>query len=150
DTQLIERWLGCIENQIPADLLAWGTMIAARGQALNGRFRSALALAARAESSSADLPASRPGRWADFAVPPMTCHRIRLELIRMAAALPVTPDPLRGTPLDAWQRSAEAGLGTIDADRLLAVILRQRLSAGIVPFDEVTRLAELEERTAEG
>ena len=68
----------------------------------------------------------------------------------MAAALPVTADPLRGAPLDAWQRSAEAGLGTIDADRLLAVILLQRLSAGIVPVDEVTRLAELEERTAEG
>jgi hypothetical protein len=150
DTQLIERWLGCIEGQVPADLLAWGTMIAARGQALNGRFQAALALAARAERSSADLQASRPGRWADLDVPPTACQRIRLELIRMAAALPVTADPLRGAPLDAWQRSAEAGLGTIDADRLLAVILRQRLSAGIVPFDEVTRLAELEERAAEG
>ena len=149
DTQLAERWLGCIEGQVPADLLAWGTMIAARGQALNGRFRAALELAAQAERSSADLPASRPGRWADFNAPPMACHRLRLELIRMAA-LPVTADPLCGAPLDAWQRSAEAALGTIDADRLLAVILLQRLSAGIVPFDEVIRLAELEERTAEG
>ena len=151
DTQLAERWLGFIEGQVPADLLAWGTMIAARGQALNGRFQAALELAAQAERSSADLPASRPGRWADFDAPPMACHRIRLELIRMAAALPVTAaDPLGGAPLDVWQRSAEADLGTIDADRLLAVILLRRLSAGILPFDEVARLAELEERAAEG
>jgi hypothetical protein len=148
DTQLVERWLGCIEGQAPADLLAWGTMIAARAEALNGRFAAALELAAQAERSSADLPASRPGRWADFDAPPMACHRIRLELIRLAA-LPVTADPLRGVPLDAWQRSAEAGLGTIDADRLLAAILLRRLSAGILPVDEVTRLAELEEQTAE-
>ena len=125
-------------------------MIAARGKALNGRFRAARQLAVQAERSSADLPTSRPGRWADFDAPPMACHRIRLELIRMAAALPVTIDPLHGAPLDAWQRSAEASLGTIDADRLLAVILLRRLSAGLLPFDEVTRLAELEERAAEG
>ena len=149
DTQLVERWLGCIEGQVPADLLAWGTMIAARGQALNGRFQAALELAAQAERSSADLPASRPGRWADFDAPPMACHRIRLELIRMAAALPVTADPLRGVPLDVWQQSAEAYLGTIDADRLLAVILQRRLTAGILSLDEVTRLAELEERSTE-
>ena len=150
DTQLVERWLDCIEGQVPADLLARGTMIAARGQALNGRFRAARQLAVQAERSSADLPTSRPGRWADFDAPPMACHRIRLEFIRMAAALPVTIDPLHGAPLDAWQRSVEASLGTIDADRLLAVILLRRLSAGLLPFDEVTRLAELEERAAEG
>ena len=150
DTQLVERWLDCIDGQVPADLLARGTMIAARGQALNGRFRAARQLAVQAERSSADLPTSRPGRWADFDAPPMACHRIRLELIRMAAALPVTIDPLHGAPLDAWQRSVEASLGTIDADRLLAVILLRRLSAGLLPFDEVTRLAELEERAAEG
>ena len=67
----------------------------------------------------------------------------------MAAALPVTADPLRGVPLDVWQQSAEAYLGTIDADRLLAVILQRRLSAGILSLDEVTRLAELEERSTE-
>src|SRR6266568_704678 len=149
DIGLIERWLGHIEGQAPADMLALGTMIAARGQALHGRFWAALELAARAERSSADMPASRPGRWADFDAPAMTCHRIRLELIRMAAALPVADDPLRYAPLDAWQRSAEADLGTIDADRLLAAILLRRLSAGIMPRDEVTRLAALEEAATE-
>jgi hypothetical protein len=149
DIGLIERWLGRIEGQVPADMLALGTMIAARGQALHGRFWAALELAARAERSSAEMPTSRPGRWADFDAPAMTCHRIRLELIRMAAALPVADDPLRYTPLDAWQRSAEADLGTIDADRLLAAILLRRLSAGIVAHDEVARLAALEEAATE-
>ena len=149
DIPLIERWLGHIGSRVPADLLALGTMIAARGQALHGRFEAALDLAVRAERSAADIPASPAGRWADFDTPPRTCHRIRLELIRMAAAVPTTADPLSGAPIDDWQRSAEADLGTIDADRLLAVILLRRLSAGILPRDEVTRLATLEEQATE-
>ncbi len=149
DIPLIERWLGHIAGQVPADLLALGTMIAARGQALHGRFEAALELAAQAEESSADLPASRPGRWADFDAPAMVCDRIRLELVRMAAALPVPADPLRDKPLDDWQRSAEENLGTIDADRLLAAILLRRLSTGILPRDEVARLAALEEQATE-
>jgi hypothetical protein len=149
DIALVERWLGDIRGQVPADLLALGTMIAARGQALHGRFGAALDLAMQAERSSADLPASRPGRWADFEAPAKTCHRIRLELIRMAAALPVAADPLRDAPIDDWQRSAGADLGAIDADRLLAAILLRRLSAGILPRDEVARLATLEEQATE-
>ena len=149
DIPLIERWLGHISSQVPADLLALGTMIAARGQALHGRFADALELAAQAQRYSADMPVSRPGRWADFDAPSMTCDRIRLELIRMAAALPVPADPLRDVPLDDWQRSAEPNLGTIDADRLLAAILLRRLAAGILPRDEVTRLAALEEQATE-
>ncbi len=149
DIPLIERWLGHIGSQVPADLLALGTMIAARGQALHGRFEAALELAMRAERSSAEMPSSPPGRWADFDAPSMTCNRIRLELIRMAAALPLPADPLRDTPIDDWQRSAEADLSTIDADRLLAAILLRRLSAGILPRDEVTRLATLEEQVTE-
>ena len=148
DIPLIERWLGHI-GQVPADLLALGTMIAARGQALHGRFVAAMDLAVQAERSAADMPPSPPGRWADFDVPSMTCDRIRLELIRMAAALPIPADPLRDTPLDDWQQSAEANLGTIDADRLLAAILLRRLAAGILPPDEVTRLAALEEQATE-
>ena len=89
DIPLIERWLGHIASQVPADLLALGTMIAARGQALHGRFEAALELAAQAEESSAQEPASRPGRWADFDAPSMVCDRIRLELVRMAVTLPV-------------------------------------------------------------
>jgi len=149
DITLVERWLDHIGSQVPADLLALGTMIAARGQVLHGRFGAALDLAMQAERSSADLPASRPGRWADFDAPAKTCHRIRLELIRMATALPVAADPLRDAPLEDWQRSAEADLGTIDADRLLAAILLRRLSAGILPRDEVARLAMLEEQATE-
>ncbi|MFY9928204.1 MAG: ATP-binding protein, partial [Streptosporangiaceae bacterium] len=149
DISLIERWLGHIASQVPADLLALGTMIAARGQALHGRFETALELAAQAEESSADMPASRPGRWADFDAPSMVRDRIRLELVRMAAALPVPADPFRDTSLDDWQRSAEANLGTIDADRLLAAILLRRLSAGILPRDEVASLAALEEQATE-
>lgn len=149
DIPLIERWLGHIAGQVPPDLLTLGTMIAARGQALHGRFEAALELAARAEESSADLPVSRPGRWADFDAPAMVSDRIRLELVRMAAALPVPADPLLDKPLDDWQRSAEANLGTIDADRLLAAILLRRLAAGILPRNEVTRLAALEEQATE-
>lgn len=149
DIPLIERWLGHVGGQVPADLLALGTMIAARGQALHGRFEAALKLAVQAERSSAKMPSSPPGRWADFDTPPRTCHRIRLELIRMAAALPVAADPLRHAPIDDWQRSAEADLGTIDGDRLLAAILLRRLSAGILPRDEVTRLATLEDQATE-
>ena len=149
DIPLIERWLGHISSQVPADLLALGTMIAARGQALHGRFEAALKLAVQAERSAAAMPAIRPGRWADFDTPPRTGHRIRLELVRMAAALPVAADPLRGAPIDDWQRSAEADLGTIDGDRLLAAILLRRLSAGILARDEVTRLATLEDQATE-
>ncbi len=149
DIPLIERWLGHVGSQVPADLLALGTMIAARGQALHGRFKAALKLAVQAERSSAKTPSSPPGRWADFDTPPRTCHRIRLELIRMAAALPVATDPLRHAPIDDWQRSAEADLDTIDGDRLLAAILLRRLSAGILPRDEVTRLATLEDQATE-
>ena len=150
DRQPVERWLGYIEGRVPADLPALSRMNLARGQALHGRFGAALELAVQAERSSADLPPSRPDRWADFDTPPMTCHRIRLELIRMASALPVTADPIRAAPLDAWQRSAEQDLGTVDADRLVAAIVRRRLAAGIVPLEEVTRLAELEARAAAG
>ena len=149
DIPLIERWLGHISSQVPADLLALGTMIAARGQALHGRFEAALELATRAERSSAEMPSSPPGRWADFDAPSMTCNRIRLELIRMAAALPLPTDPLRDIPIDDWQRSAEADLSTIDADRLLAAILLRRLSAGILARDEVIRLAALEDQATE-
>ena len=67
----------------------------------------------------------------------MTCHRIRLELVRMAAAQPLSTDPLRDLPLEQWQHSAEKDLGAIDADRLLAALLRRRLSFGTLPRDEV-------------
>ena len=149
DIELVERWLGYIQSRVPTDLLALGTMIAARGQALHGRSEAALDLAVKAERSSADMPTARPGRWADFDAPPVTCHRIRLEFIRMAAVLPVVSDPLRKVPINDWQRSAEANLDTIDADRLLAAILVRHLSAGILSRDEVTRLAALEEQAAE-
>jgi len=143
DLSLIERWLGHIGSQARPDLLALATIIAARGQALHGRFEAALELAARAERAAAGQPAAPPGRWADFDAPAMTCHRIRLELIRMTAALPLPDDPLRDAPLPEWQRAAEADLGTIDADRLIAAILLRRLAA-----EEITRLARLEERAA--
>ena len=149
DIPLIERWLTDITSRVPADLLALGTMIAARGQALHGRFTDAMNLAVQAERSAAGMPTGTPGRWADFDAPSLTCDRIRLEVIRMAAALPVPDDPLRGAPIDAWQRSAEADLGMIDGDRLLAAILLRRLSAGILPGDEVARLAALEEQATE-
>jgi hypothetical protein len=106
-------------------------------------------LAAQAERSAADDPVSRPGRWADFQTPAMACHRIRLELVRMAAAQPLSTDPLCDLPLEEWQQSAEKDLGAIDADRLLAVLLRRRLSTGSLPQDEVKRLAALEEAAAE-
>jgi hypothetical protein len=149
DIPLIERWLGDIASRVPADLLALGTMIAARGLALHGRFEAALELAARAEESSADRPASPPGRWADFDAPSMASDRIRLELVRMAVTLPVPADLFQRAPLADWQRSAEENLGTIDADRLLAAILLRRLAAGILSRDGVARLAALEEQATE-
>ena len=149
DIGLIERWLGQLDGLVPADLLALARMVAARGQALHGRWQVALELAAQAERSVADAPVSRPGRWADFDAPVMACHRIRLELVRMAAAQPLTADPLCGLPLEAWEQSAGKDLGAIDADRLLAELLRRRLSAGPLPQDEVIRLAALEDAAAE-
>ena len=104
-------------------------------------------MAAQAEESSADIRA-------DLAV----------GGLRRALDGPL-PDPARARPdgrgasgagrsvrdtsLDDWQRSAEANLGTIDADRLLAAILLRRLSAGILPRDEVASLAALEEQATE-
>jgi len=149
DIELVERWLGHIRTWVAADLLALGTMIAARGQALHGRSGAALDLAMQAERSSAGRPAARPGRWADLNAPPVTCHRIRLEFIRMAAALPMASDPLRQAQVDDWRRSAEADLGTIDADRLLAAIVLRQLSAGILPREEVIGFAALEEQATE-
>ena len=67
----------------------------------------------------------------------------------MAAAQPLSTDPLRDLPLEQWQHSAEKDLGAIDADRLLAALLRRRLSFGTLPRDEVKRLAALEDAAAE-
>jgi hypothetical protein len=149
DIGLIERWLGHIDGLVPADLLALARIVAARGRALHGRWQAALELAAQAERSVARDPVSRPSRWADFDAPAMTCHRIRLELVRMAAAQPLSTDPLCDLPLEQWQQSAEKDLGAIDADRLLAALLRRRLSTGPLPQDEVKRLAALEDVAAE-
>ena len=149
DTGLIEHWLDHIGGLVPADLLALARIVAARSMALHGRWQAALELAAQAERSVADDSVSRPGRWADFDAPTMTCHRIRLELVRMAAAQPLSTDPLRDLPLEQWQHSAEKDLGAIDADRLLAALLRRRLSFGTLPRDEVKRLAALEDAAAE-
>ncbi|HEU4350188.1 MAG TPA: hypothetical protein VFR35_20605 [Actinoplanes sp.] len=94
-------------------------------------------------SVAAEAERARPedGRWTDWPAPP-DC--VLWAHLHHAVEALMCGRPLRALPMREWERRAEAGLFTIDGERLMSQCLQLRLSHGAVTRDRLDRLRALD------
>lgn len=116
-----------------AELLAAAHTLAARAYVEEHAWDEARHEIARATTPLRQTLSGRQ-RWLDWLAPEFPRHRVRLETLRLGLA--VHPDEVV-----AWGEAAVEDIASIDGERLLSAVLQQRLEHGLVPAEELDRLA---------